>query len=109
MIRADFYYCGLMAHLLGKLKAAPVELLIIANGDATYAATRKIQYRCLFRWRWLERMITRFNLSRADGVAVGSANNINFALSNGARTEAIKQCGNVLMIHPAHFERPEAR
>lgn len=109
VVRGDPYYCGLLAHLVGYLNGLPVEVRVVANGDAGYEATGEIEHKRLFRWRSVEQRVTRFNFARADAVVVGSDDNMRFALANGARPETIAHTGNIAMVHPAHFQERSAR
>src|SRR5215217_190662 len=109
LIRGDPYYNGLLALLLGRLNRVPVELRINANHDAIYEAVGGLAYPRIFRWRWLEKRVAKFTLSRGDLIVVGSDDNRGFALANGARPERIAYIGNWSMINPVHLEPPERR
>lgn len=109
ILRGDPYYPGLLALLVGRLNRRPVEVRIIANHDAIYETVGALAYPRLFRWRALERRVVHFTLSRADSVVAGSADNREFALRNGARSERLAYIGNWTMIHPVHLEPPAER
>ncbi len=110
IIRAwDPFYTGLMALVLGRLHGVPVEVRINANHDAIYEAVGDLAFPRLIRWRWLERAVGRFTLSRAQQVVVLSANNRDYALKNGAPIERIVCSGNWSMIDPVHLVAPTER
>ncbi|MDQ4142195.1 MAG: glycosyltransferase family 4 protein [Actinomycetota bacterium] len=111
MIRAgDPYYLGLFGMLLAASHRLPFVVRVNANQDIIYETTGMPAYPRLLRYRWLEKRIERFVLSRADLVAGGNQNNLNFALANGARPEhsTVFRCGT--WMDPVHFEvEPEMR
>ena len=110
MIRAwEPFYTGLMALGLGRLHGIPVEIRIAGNYDDIYEAVGDLSYPRLLRWRWLERALARFTLSRADQVVVLSANNREYAIRNGAREERTEFSGNWAMIDPVHHVDPAER
>lgn len=109
VVRGDPYYHGLLAHLLGGLSGRPVELRIVVNYDATYETIGALAHPRLFRWRALEQRVARYTLSRADSVVVCSADNGEFALRNGARSECLTYLGNGSMVNPVHVGEPRER
>jgi glycosyltransferase involved in cell wall biosynthesis len=109
-IRAgDPYYLGLFAMPLSLMTGIPRVFRIALNYDAFYASMGHLAYPRLFRWRWLERIVSRAVLKRADLVAGGNQDCLDFALNNGARKEycTIFRIGN--LIHKAHFQPPDRR
>ena len=109
IVRGDPYYNGLLALLLGRLSARPVELRIVANHDALYETVGALAHPRLFRRRAIEQRVVRYTLSRADVVVAGSADNRAFALRNGARADRLRHAGNAGMIHPVHMSDPGER
>ena len=110
VIRAgDPYYLGLFGLALSRATGVPSVFRIPLNYDTFYTRMGHLAYPRLFRRRWIEQLISRFTLKRADLVAGSNADSLDFALANGARPErsTIFRVGN--LIHAAHFEAPERR
>jgi glycosyltransferase involved in cell wall biosynthesis len=110
IIRAgDPYYLGPFGLSLSWMHKIPCALRIALNYDTFYEMTGHLAFPRLLRKRWVEKIIERFTLRRADLVAGGNQDGLNFALNNGARKECstVFRVGN--LIHAAHFQPPEAR
>jgi len=105
----DPYYVGLMGWVLSRLLCVPLVVRIGSNYDKCYAETGKPAMPRLFRKRWIEKIIEKFVLRRADLIAGANLDNLNFALANGAKKEfsAIFRYGN--LIHPSHRIPPKER
>ena len=107
---SDPYYLGLLGLTLGRAHRLPVVVSVYGNFDAMYEATGSVAYPRLIPWRWLEKRIERFVLSRADLVVAGNENNLQFALSNGAIEERSTVFRPGHWIHPDHLDvEPELR
>lgn len=104
----DPYYAGLLGLMLKKLTGRPLVVGVYANQDEIYAATGALAMPRLLRFRWLERLVARMVLSRADLVVAGNRNNLGFAVANGARgaTAIIPVAKN---LEAAHLRPPEER
>lgn len=105
VIRAgEPYYPGLLGLALSKAYGIPFVIRIPGNYDDIYKTTGIPAMPRLFRKRWIEKIIERITLPRADLVAGANKDNLNFALSNGARREysTVFRYGN--LIHSAHYE-----
>ena len=110
VIRAgDPYYLGLFGLALSRTTGVPCVFRIPINYDFFYAQVGHLAYPRLLRWRWVERLISRFTLPRVDLVAGSNQDTLTFAIKNGARPEysTIFRVGN--LIHPAHFQPPDRR
>ncbi|MDQ4086655.1 MAG: glycosyltransferase [Pseudomonadota bacterium] len=107
----DAYYSGLVGLFLKRMTGRPQAVAVFANQDDLYAATGALAMPRLLPFRWLERMVARLVLSRADLVIAGNRNNLGFALANGARapTAIIPVAKNMEEVHlgdPAEREAP---
>ncbi len=110
MVRAgEPYYLGLLGLALSRAFGIPFVIRIGGNYDDIYKATGRVAMPRLFRKRWIEKIIEKVTLPRADLVAGANQNNLNFALKNGAR----KECSTVFrygnLIHSAHYKDPAER
>jgi glycosyltransferase involved in cell wall biosynthesis len=63
----------------------------------------------LFRTRWIEKQIERLVFKRADLVAGGNRDNLDFALRNGANANRSTVFPVGKLIHPAHRVDPKLR
>ncbi len=104
----DAYYAGLLGLILKRMTGRPQAVGVFANQDDLYAATGALAMPRMLPFRFLERMVARLVLSRADLVIAGNRNNLDFAIANGARGETaiIPVAKNV---EDVHLEPPEAR
>lgn len=109
ILRADPYYCGLLALLLGRVNQRAVEVRIVANFDLLHETVGALAYPRLFRWRAVERRVVAFTLGRADVVVTSSADNREFALRNGARPNHLAHIGRWGMVNPVHVSEPAER
>ena len=110
IIRAeDSWYCGLLALILARRHRLPLIVGVWGNPAAIRKATGRPLMPRLFRRIWVEEMVERFVLKRADRIIVQNEDNRRFVLSMGAepRRTRIFRLGNIL--HPMHFEEPATR
>jgi len=110
VVRAgDPLYLGLLGWLLARINRIPLVVRVGGNNEKVYQLTGKPIMPRLFRSRRVERSIERFVLSRADLVAGANQDNLNFALSSGARPSrtTLFRYGN--LIDRAHFQAPVER
>ena len=110
VIRAgDPYYQGLIGLALARGSGTPCVFRISGDYDLIYRVSGDIAWPRLFKKRWIENLIGHYTLKKADLVAGGNRDCLNFALNNGAREEfsTIFRVGN--LIHHAHFLLPEQR
>jgi glycosyltransferase involved in cell wall biosynthesis len=114
VVRAsDPLYLGLVGFLLARANRRPLVLHIIANYDGT-AFVDTAAYPRLFGRRSVEKRIERFLLPRADLVAAGNRDLLDYSVNNGADPErcTVFLVGN--LIDAAHFDwepadRPSVR
>jgi glycosyltransferase involved in cell wall biosynthesis len=104
----DPLYLGLLALLLSRLSGVPFTVTIVANYEVV-SQTFGPAYPRLFRWHFVERRVQRFVLRRAHSVAVGSADNLCYALRNGVTEDRVVDVGWGDQIQPVHFEDPSRR
>lgn len=110
IIRAgDPYYLGLLGLILSRLHKVPLVVRVDANYDLMYRNVGDMAYPRLFRHRSLEKRIERVVLSRADLVAGGNQNNLDYALSNGAQRDRATLFRIGTIIHPRHYADPSER
>lgn len=110
VIRAgDILYLGLFGWALSRLCGIPLVVRVGGNNDKVYETTGQPMQRRLFFTRKIEKIVERFVLARADLVAGANQDNLNFALSNGARPEfsTLFRYGN--LIDRRHFSEPVER
>lgn len=111
----DPFYLGLMGLLLARLNRRPLVVRINCNYDNAYADDPNFRaYPRLLRSRSLEQAIARFVLARADLVAPGSRDNLEYALANGATPERSTVWSYGTWVDPLHFtvepeDRPSVR
>lgn len=104
----DPFYLGLLALVLSRTTRVAFTVTIVANYDAISQTSGPISPR-LLRWRFVERRLQRFVLSRAQSVAVGSADNLRYVLANGVDPDRVVDIGWGDVIEPVHFEDPATR
>lgn len=115
VVRAgDPFYLGLLGLLLSRLRRVPLVVRINCNYDNAYEDGGFLAYPRLLRWRWLEKAIAGFVLRRADLVAPGSQDNLEYALANGATPDRSTIWTYGTWVDPIHFslepaERPSVR
>ena len=111
LIRAnDPFYLGILGVLLARRRRIPLVVRLIANYDGNFYASGSPAYPRLFRRRAIEKWLGRNVLRRADLVAAGNYDILNYALANGADAErsTVFLVGN--LIDSFHFEEaPEDR
>jgi glycosyltransferase involved in cell wall biosynthesis len=97
----DAYYSGLFGLLLKRLTGRPQVVAVYSNQDDLYAATGALAMPRLLPFRFLERMVARLVLSRADLVIAANRNNLDFAIANGARgaTAIVPVAKNMEDVH----------
>jgi|688.fasta_scaffold183750_2 glycosyltransferase involved in cell wall biosynthesis len=105
----DPYYLGLLGVILSKILKVPLVIRIGANFDEIVKQTNKPIMKKLFKYRFIEKIIERFVLSRCNLVAAANKNNANSSKKNGAKKELITifKYGN--LIHPCHWLNPKNR
>jgi glycosyltransferase involved in cell wall biosynthesis len=105
----DPYYLGLFGLALARLNRIPLVIRINGNYDLIYEETGRAAYPRLLGSRDFEKRIERFVLPRADLVAGANQDNLEYAVTNGARRErgTVFRYGN--LIAPVHFADPSGR
>lgn len=108
------FYLGLLGLILARLNDCPLVVRINANFDFFYADGKYLCYPRLYRWRSVEKAVSRFVLSRADLVAPGSQDNLRYAVANGAVPERTTIWAYGMWVDPLHFslapdDRPSVR
>jgi len=109
IIRAECpYYNGILGLIISRIKSLPLIIGVWSNPEAIRVDTKKTNNPRL-KWMWLERMLERFTLRRADRAIAGNLNNMDFILSRGVN----KECTEVIRIGSAlyapHFVDPSKR
>ena len=106
----DPLYLGLLGLLLARLTGRPLIVRVNSNYDNAWIDGKFLAYPRLLRWRWLEKAVARFVLRRADLVAPGSRDNLQYAAANGASPERSTIWGYGTWVDPLHFaSEPETR
>lgn len=111
IVRAgDPYYLALLGMVVARAQRLPLVVRVNGNYDHVYAATGALAYPRLLRSRAIEKRIERFVFDKADLVAPGSVDNLNFVLRSGGRRENSTIFGYGTWIDPVHFDQePEDR
>lgn len=105
----DPFYLGVLGLVLARLNRRPLIVRVNCNYDKAYADGFLAHPR-LLRRRWVEKALARFVLKRADLVAPGSRDNLEYALANGATPERSTIWSYGTWIDPLHFSvEPEDR
>jgi len=110
VVRAESpYYNGMLGLLFTALMKVPLMIGVWGNPGEIRKLTNRPMMPRLFKWIWLEEIVERFVLRRADRVMVQNQDNLDFVLRKGVRQErtAIFKLGNA--IHPLHFMEPSKR
>jgi glycosyltransferase involved in cell wall biosynthesis len=105
----DPIYAGLFGLWVKKRTGRPLVVHLYANFDLNYAATGKVHYPKLIRWRSLEKWLIRHVLTHADLVAAGSDTLAEFAMRQGVpeKRTAVFRVGKYMM--PEHRMPPQKR
>ena len=109
VLSSDPYLCGLLGVIIKYLTGTPLVVWVVANYADVASSTGKPIMPRLFRKRWVESLIERFVFSRADLVAGGNNDNLEFALRNGARRAKSTVFPVGKLIHPSHLIDPAVR
>lgn len=110
VIRAgDCLYNGLLGWMLSRLCGVPLVVRVGANHDKIHETTGMPIMPRLFGNRRIEKALEHFVLSHADLVAGANQDNLDFAITNGARPEfsTLFRYGN--LIDKLHFTEPADR
>jgi glycosyltransferase involved in cell wall biosynthesis len=110
IVRAeDPHYNGLLALIVSRLRKLPLMIGVWGNPGAVRKVTGVPLTPRLFRKVWVEEIVERFVLRRADRVMAQNEDNRAFVVASGVPREktAIFRIGNLL--HPAHFDDPATR
>lgn len=105
----DPIYTGLLGLVLARLNRIPLMITIVSNHDTYYAEQGTPVFARLFRRRSTEKRLERMVFARADLVAVGSEDNRQFALANGARPERVAFLRYGDLVDPVHRVDPADR
>jgi glycosyltransferase involved in cell wall biosynthesis len=105
----DPLYLGLFGLILSRITGVPLVIRVNGNNEKVRESTGKPLYPRLIRSMELERKIEQFVFSRADLVAAPNRDNLNFAVSAGAKPDRITifRYGNLL--EPIHLTNPTDR
>ena len=109
IIRAeDPYFNGIFGLIIAVIKKLPLVIGVWGNSEAIRKETKKPLSPRL-KWIWLEKLVERFILRRADIVLAGNVDNMDFVLRQGVHQErsAIIRIGNA--IDGSHFLAPDKR
>jgi glycosyltransferase involved in cell wall biosynthesis len=79
------YFGGIIASLIKMITGVPISIAVVANYDEIYTATRTCAFPRIFRWRWIEKLIEIFVFRYADMIIGVNSNNVEYAVSNGAK------------------------
>jgi glycosyltransferase involved in cell wall biosynthesis len=103
----DPLYLGLFGLMLARLSRIPLVIRVNGNNQKVRETTGSAVYPRLFRSRQLEERVERFVLPRADLIAAPNQDNVDYAVSFGARPDRVTifPYGNLLadehLVDPA--------
>jgi glycosyltransferase involved in cell wall biosynthesis len=109
ILSTDPYYSGLIGLFIKLFSRAKLVIWVIANNDDIYSATGQPAMPRLFKRRWVEKIIERIVFKRADLVAGGNQNNLEFALNNGANLNKSTVFPVGKLIFNQHLLDPQLR
>jgi len=107
IVRAeDPYYNGILAFIFAKLFGLPLMIGVWGNPGNCRRHTNKPMMPRLFRWIWVEEIVERFILRKANLVLVQNEDNRNFVLRKGIPFQKtwLYRISNVL--HECHWTPP---
>ena len=108
IIRAeDACFNGILGLIISTMNKLPLIIGVWANYESNRNSTKTAMNSRL--WIWLEKLLERFILRRADMALAGNIDNMAFVLSQGVHQErsAIIRIGNA--INTLHFVAPNKR
>ncbi|TMJ13066.1 MAG: glycosyltransferase family 4 protein [Alphaproteobacteria bacterium] len=108
IISTDPYYGGILGMILRRMTGRKLALRIYANYDELYHATGALAMPRLLPFRWLEQLVGRFVLKRADLVTGGNQNNLDWGIINGA-TCPTGISTNARYVEQWHLDDPATR
>lgn len=102
------FVTGLYSYLLSRLTGLPFALRIGSNFDLLYK-NGMMNFKKIYRWYFVEKIIARFVFSRCDLVCAATQNYLDYAIANGCPREkaALIRFGNI--IDPVHLADPRRR
>lgn len=106
---ANEFYLGLFGLLLARRARKPLVVAAYANQDELYASTGALTNPRLLPFRWLEKMVQKIVLRRADLIEAPTANMRDYLIANGARPERIAMLPVVKYLPAIHFSPPAKR
>lgn len=109
VMSSDPCFSGFVGVFVKLFTKARLVIWVISNNDDTYKATGLPVMPRLFRWRWVEKIIEKIVLRKADLVAGGNQNNLEFALNNGAKLNKATVFPVGKLIFKQHLLEPGLR
>jgi len=91
----DPYFTGPLALILSRIRGIPYVIMICSS----YELVRKEYSRAQLRFDWLDRVVGRTTMSRADAVLGGSEDARLWAVRNGAKEAMLVRTGGIADIH----------
>ena len=98
----DPYFTGVVALILSRLRGLPYVIMVCSS----YDLVRKEYGHAQLRFDWLDRVVARATMSRADAVYAGSTDACQWADRNGAKETSLVRTGG---IAEDHFTPPRDR
>jgi len=100
----DPYFTGTLALILSRIRSIPYVVMICSS----YELVRKECGRAQLRFDWLDRVVGRITMSRADAVFGGSEDARLWAIRNGAKRAVLVRTGGIATDHfTAVKDRPK--
>jgi len=105
----DPYFTGLIGLFIKWFTKAKLVIWVVANYDEIYQAIGRPAMPRLYKKRWIEKIIEKIVFPRADLVAGGNHNNLEFSLANGASLKKSTVFPIGKLIHRQHVLDPKSR
>ncbi len=105
----DPYFTGLMGLFIKWFTKAKLVVWVCANYDEIYKAIGRPAMPQLYKKHWIEKIIEKIVFPRADLVAGGNQNNLEFSLANGASLKKSTVFPVGKLIHKQHVLDPKLR
>lgn len=105
----DPFYLGILGLIISRKFKIPLVLRIGANFDEIAKQKGSAVLKNFFRFRFIEKIVEKFVLTRCDMVISANVNNLKYAQKNGAKKKLSTVVGYGNLINPIHWKSPRKR
>lgn len=109
ILSTDPHFSGLIGLFIKIFTKTKLVIWVVAHNDDIFKATGKIANPRLFRKRWVEEIVEKLVFINSDLVAGANQNNLDFALSKGAKIYKSTIFPNGKLINKKHQLDPSLR